>query len=246
MKLICLGSSSKGNCYILKAADEVFIIECGLPAIEVKKALKFDISKIAGCVVSHQHRDHSKFLPEYLKCGIRVLALEDVFNSFPTLKNRAFCKSIEPMHGYKVGGFKVYALPVVHDVPCLGFVIEHSEMGKLLFITDTMMLEYRISGLSHIMIEANYSDELLEEAISSGQTVSSTRERLLESHMEIKTTEQILRTTDLAAVNEVILLHLSGRHSNAVQFRDRIAKAVGKPVYVASPSIEINVSKLPY
>ena len=86
MKLICLGSSSHGNCYILKASNEVLIIECGLPMIEVKKALKFDISNIAGCIVSHQHRDHSKYLPEFLKCGIRVLALEDVFNSFPTLK----------------------------------------------------------------------------------------------------------------------------------------------------------------
>ena len=246
MKLICLGSSSHGNCYILKASNEVLIIECGLPMIEVKKALKFDISNIAGCIVSHQHRDHSKYLPEFLKCGIRVLALEDVFNSFPTLKNRVFCKNIEPMHGYKVGGFKVYALPVVHDVPCLGFVIEHSEMGKLLFVTDTMMLEYRVEKLNHIMIEANYSDELLEDAISNGSTVSSTRERLLESHMELKTTEQILRTTDLTAVNEVVLLHLSCRHSDAVQFRDRIAKAVGKPVYVANSGIEINVSKLPY
>ena len=227
MNLICLGSSSHGNCYILKASNEVLIIECGLPMIEVKKTLKFDISNIAGCIVSHQHRDHSKYLPEFLKCGV-------------------ICKSIEPMHGYKVGGFKVYALPVVHDVPCLGFVIEHSEMGKLLFITDTMMLEYRIAGLYHVMLEANYSDELLEDAISNGRTLSSTRERLLESHMEIKTTEQILRTTDLTAVNEVVLLHLSGRHADAEQFRAQIAKAVGKPVYVANPGIEINVSKLPY
>ncbi|EKC78421.1 hypothetical protein LEA_03506, partial [human gut metagenome] len=40
--------------------------------------------------------------------------------------------------------FKVFVLPVVHDVPCVGFVIEHQEMGRLLFITDTMMLEYRL------------------------------------------------------------------------------------------------------
>ena len=245
MELICLGSSSKGNCYILKSSTDSLIVECGLPLIEMKKAIDFNIGSVAGCVVSHQHRDHSKYLPEYLKCGIHVLTLADVFDSF-NLKHRAFCQEIQPMHGYMVGGFKVIALPVVHDVPCLGFVIEHSEMGKLLFITDTMMLEYRIAGLSHIMIEANYSDELLEDAISTGHTVSSTRERLLESHMEIKTTEQILRTTDLSAVNEVVLLHLSGRNSDNEQFRTRIKKAVGKPVYVASPSFQLDFSKSPY
>lgn len=246
MKLFCIGSSSRGNGYVLQSSNGgALLIECGMPLVEVKKVLGWKLSSIAGCVVSHRHKDHSKYLPEYLKFGIHALALEDVFASFPKL-NRTFCKSIEPMHGYKMGGFKVFALPVVHDVPCLGFVIEHDEMGKLLFVTDTMMLEYRVANLNHIMIEANYSDELLEDAISSGSTVSSTRERLLESHMELKTTEQILRTTDLTAVNEVVLLHLSGRHSNAEQFRALIAEAVGKPVYVANPGIEINVSKIPY
>lgn len=245
MKLICLGSSSKGNSYILKGSDESLVIECGLPILEMKKAIDFEIGRVAGCVVSHQHRDHSKFLPEYLKCGIRVLALEDVFDSF-NLKNRVFCKTIQPMHGYIVGGFKVYALPVAHDVPCVGFVIEHDEMGKLLFVTDTMLCEYRIAGLNHIMLEANYSDEILEANINAGIILPSMRERLLESHMEIKTTEQILRTTDLSAVNEVVLLHLSGRNSNAEQFRTRIKRAVGKPVYVASPSMQIDISKSPY
>ncbi len=245
MKLICLGSSSKGNSYILKGSTESLVVECGLPILEMKKAIDFEIGRVVGCVVSHQHRDHSKFLPEYLKCGIRVLALEDVFDSF-NLKNRVFCKAIQPMHGYIVGGFKVYALPVAHDVPCVGFVIEHNEMGKLLFITDTMLCEYRIAGLNHIMLEANYSDEILEANINAGIILPSMRERLLESHMEIRTTEQILRTTDLSAVNEVVLIHLSGRNSDAEQFRTRIKKAVGKPVYVASPSMQIDISKSPY
>lgn len=245
MKLMCLGSSSKGNSYILKGSTESLVVECGLPILEMKKAIDFEIGRVAGCVVSHQHRDHSKFLPEYLKCGIRVLALEDVFDSF-NLKNRVFCKAIQPMHGYIVGGFKVFALPVAHDVPCVGFVIEHNEMGKLLFITDTMLCEYRIAGLNHIMLEANYSDEILEANINAGIILPSMRERLLESHMEIKTTEHILRTTDLSAVNEVVLLHLSGRNSDAEQFRTRIKRAVGKPVYVASPSMQIDISKSPY
>lgn len=245
MKLICLGSSSSGNSYILKGSTESLVVECGLPLKDVKKALDFKIGTIAGCVISHQHRDHSKYLPEYLKSGIRVLALEDVFKSF-SLKNRIFCKTIQPMRGYIVGSFKIFALPVAHDVPCVGFVIEHSEMGKLLFITDTMMCEYRIAGLNHIMLEANYSDEILEANINTGYILPSMRERLLESHMEIKTTEQILRTTDLSAVNDVVLLHLSGRNSNAEQFRARITKVVGKPVYVASPSLRIDISKTPY
>ena len=41
MVLKCLGSGSSGNCYLLEAYDGVLIIEAGIPAIEIKKALRF-------------------------------------------------------------------------------------------------------------------------------------------------------------------------------------------------------------
>ena len=46
MKLKVLGSSSAGNCYILESDTEALIIEAGLPFMEVKKALNFNVRKI--------------------------------------------------------------------------------------------------------------------------------------------------------------------------------------------------------
>lgn len=245
MKLTVLGSSSSGNSYILEASDCALVIECGLPLIEVKKALNFKIGKIAGAIVTHQHGDHAKFIAEYLKSAIRVCALKDVFDAH-TLKQRIFCKEIEPMHGYRIGTFKVFALPVEHDVPCVGFVIEHAEMGKMLFVTDTMMLEYRIQNLSHIMIEANYSDEILDYNIENGITPAAMKPRLLHSHMEIKTTERILLSSNLDTVNNIILIHLSHDNSDAAQFKQRIEQKTGKPVTIAKRGVSIDVSKDPY
>lgn len=245
MVLKVLGSSSKGNCYLLEASDGVLIIEAGISMLEVKKALNFDLSRILGCIISHQHRDHSKYLKEALSCGIRVLALEEVFVSHK-LANRAFCKSIEPMHGYKVGSFKILALRVVHDVPCLGFIIEHQEMGKLLFITDTMMLEYRLPELDHLMLEVNYCDRILDENIKTGVIPLSMKERLLHSHMELQTAKEIIRCNDISNVQEVILLHLSDNNSDEELFRTEMCRASGKPTYVAKQGVEISLSKLPY
>lgn len=106
MKLICLGSSSTGNGYLLQASDGTLMVECGTPMQSVKKALGWQIGGIVGCVVSHEHQDHAKYLPEVLQCGIRVLALPEVFKAHPA-KNTSFCKPIKPMQGYKVGGFKI-------------------------------------------------------------------------------------------------------------------------------------------
>ena len=55
MKLRCLGSGSSGNSYILEASDGILLIEAGIPLMEVKKALRFDLSKVRGCLISHRH-----------------------------------------------------------------------------------------------------------------------------------------------------------------------------------------------
>ena len=241
MVLKCLGSGSSGNCYLFEASDGVLILECGIPFIEIKKALRFQLNGVLGCVISHEHKDHSKCLKDLLRSGIKVLALPEVFDS-QQVSNRVFCKELHPMHGYQVGGFKIFCLSVAHDVPCLGFVIEHREIGKLLFITDTMMLEYRIPKLNHIMIEANYADDILQYDIDNGIVPSSLRNRLMHSHMEIETTKGILRANDLSAVSEIILVHLSGNNGDARRFAKEISETAGKPTYIAKSGAEFNLS----
>lgn len=55
MLLKCLGSSSCGNCYLLKAENETLIVECGIKFKEIQKAMNFNISHIVGCLVTHEH-----------------------------------------------------------------------------------------------------------------------------------------------------------------------------------------------
>lgn len=245
MVLTVLGSSSSGNCYLLEASDGVLILELGKPFAEVKKSIGWNLRKVVGALVSHRHGDHAKFLKDALSCGIRVLALEDVFTA-QGITNRTFCTAIEPMHGYKVGGFKVFALPVRHDVPCLAFIIEHKEMGRTVFVTDTMMLEYKLPRCEHLMLEANYSDKILQENINNGVMPVGMRERLLQSHMEMKTTEAILRDNDLTAVQDIILLHLSARNGDGEEFTARASKASGKPVFLARGGMRMVLSAVPY
>lgn len=245
MKLTCIGSSSKGNCYILSAADGVLIVECGISLSEVKKALKWRLNGVCGCLVSHRHGDHSKHLPDFVRNGIRVLALADVFDHYG-IADRGFCKIIEPMRGYKVGGFRVLPLAVSHDVPCLAFIIDHNEMGKLLFVTDTMMFNYRIKGLNHIMLESNYCDDVLQHNIDNGTMPRSMRSRLLQSHMELQTAADTITATDISDVRNIIMLHLSDRNSDADAIQRKITEASGRPVYIAEPGLQLDLSKTPY
>lgn len=55
MKLSILASGSKANCYILHNDSEALIIDSGVVFKEVQKELSFNISKIRGMVISHEH-----------------------------------------------------------------------------------------------------------------------------------------------------------------------------------------------
>lgn len=249
MVLKVIGSSSSGNCYLLQGERETLIIEAGLKFIEIKKALNFKLQNVVGCLISHKHQDHSLSVGDMVKNGIMTYCNESVIERHG-LKGKPFVQRIkpDPKKGFCIGEFRVVALAMKHsdnngeDCPCLGFIITHPEMGKLLFATDTMMIRYKISGLHHIMVEANYCDAILDENIANGTVLPSERERLMRSHMELQTTAQFLKANDLSTVNEVVLLHLSSRNSEPQMFHDAIAKVIGYPVYVATPGLTIELS----
>lgn len=245
MKVIILGSTSEGNCYILQGKRETLILEAGVRFSDIKKALRFDLSQIVGCCITHEHRDHSKALVDLLKYGIKVLALPEVFQSH-RVRSQAFCKEIAPQHGYRIGSFKIMALSAFHDVPCVAYIVEHPECGRILFATDTMMLEYKVSGLNHIFIECNYADERLQENIETGRVPVEMRRRLLQTHMELQTCKSVLKANDLSQVYDILLLHLSDNNGDEPRFIREISELTGKPVSVAKAGMVLEINNNPF
>lgn len=254
MELTVLGSSSQGNGYLLRATSgATLMIEAGVHPQQVKPALGWTMSQVVGVLCTHHHGDHAKHLRYWASMGVPVYTTGDViahqgigydhgYNPYPTVHK------IVPERGYQLdGGFKVYVLEVQHDVPCVGFIISHQEMGRLLFLTDTMMLDYVIPpDTRHILIEANYSDELLEENIRSGRVPASQRERLLGAHMELKTTASVLNAQPLPQLMDIVLLHLSDRNAVPELFRTHIQRATFRETYVAVPGLTLPLGTLPF
>lgn len=244
MKLKILGSNSSGNSYILENDNEALLIEAGIDIRLVKKELKFNLRKVAGAIISHRHGDHAKYVKSFVDCGIRTLALEDVFASHKA--DLPFAYPITPNKSYKIGNFIVTPFMVSHDVPCVGWLVKHTEIGKLLFVTDTMKLDYVFDGLTQIMIETNYSDEIIDRRLEREEITFQMYKRIIQSHMSLGTAQAILNNHDLSQVDNIILIHLSNGSSNENQFVDTIKKATGKIVTAADKGIEIELSKTPY
>lgn len=227
MKFNCIGSGSSGNCYILQNDKEALIIEAGIPLLEVKKALDFNVRKIVGVVVSHSHGDHSKFIKEYGKAGIPVF--------------KPYNEEIACPLSVKYGGFGIKAFKLVHDVPCYGFYIQHAEIGRLVYASDTEYIKYRFKGLNHILVEANHSEDLIDSAAVN-------REHVLRGHMSLQTALDFILTNDNPALRNVVLLHLSDKNSNSEQFLQKTKDTVkyGADCYIAEKGLTISLDLVPF
>ena len=55
MKLIVVGTGSKGNCYILSNEKENLVIEAGASYEKILRGLNYNVKNVVGVVVSHSH-----------------------------------------------------------------------------------------------------------------------------------------------------------------------------------------------
>ena len=246
MELKCLSSSSSGNCYLLTSrSGETLVIESGVRFSKVKEALDFDISGVIGVLLSHEHKDHCKYVKDFLAAGI------DVFASLGTIKaikiNHHRFSRARHNHVFSVGEFVVMPFDIQHDcAEGLGYLIKHEEMGTCLFLTDSFYVEYVFPGLNNIMIEANNSEQIINDRLESGTIHPSVANRVNTSHMSIETLKTMLNANDLTQVNNIILLHLSDGNSDAKAFKKDIEDLTRRTVHVADKGLCINFDKTPF
>jgi len=246
MILKVISTGSIGNAYILETENEALLLECGVNVLDIKKALNFDFSKVVGCLVTHEHQDHCKSIDDVMCLGINTYTGAKTFVAIePKHTHRA--NVIASKQTIQIGNFKVMAFDVKHDAAePLGFLIEHPECGKVLFLTDTNYCEYTFKGLNNIIIEANYSKEIIDRKFGADSGKEFLRNRVLRSHFSLANCKDMLSANDLTQVNNIVLIHLSDSNSNEKQFHKEVSELTGKNVSVASKGMVIPFNKTPF
>lgn len=231
-----LASGSSGNCYIIQAGEEILLLECGINFKNIKQGLGFDLSKVKGCLVTHEHKDHSKAINEVMKAGINVYLSEGTAANIENkeIVSKYRLHSIKHREAFEIGGFSITPFTTEHDVAePLGFLIYHPNIGKLLFATDTYYLKYVFNNVDHILIECNYSEDVLPQ-------LPAWRARTIKSHMSLETLKEALRTWDLGNTKEIVLIHISQDNGDPDRFQAEINELTGIETYVASPGLIID------
>ena len=227
MRFESLASSSAGNAYIVSDNDTRILIECGVSHNKLQKLSGFALSEFQACLVSHEHKDHAKSALELISRGMTIYMSQGTAEALEV----DAVQLVENMEQFNVGSLDIVPFTTFHDAAePLGFLIKSRVDGDVLaFATDTVNLRYKFPGLNILAIEANYDKNILERCEKMPEKV---RYRITNSHMEIDTLCDYLRSLDLSKCREIHLLHLSDATSHEGHFINKVARAV-------PPGIEI-------
>lgn len=227
-----LASGSKGNCYHITDGSTPLLLECGIPFKSIRRALNFQTSNLAGCLVTHEHKDHCAGLKDVTRAGIDCYMSPGTADAIGISNHRI--KQVKSKQQFKIGTWTILPFDVQHDVSDpYGFLLQNKAGEKLLFATDTYYIKYKFKGLTHLLIECNYSMDILNENIETGRTHKGMKNRLIKSHFSLENVKEFLLANDLSKVQEIHLLHLSDTNSDEVLFKKEIQEVTGKVVYVA-------------
>jgi len=231
MRVQTLASSSAGNCYLLDDGSSPLLLEAGIRFQDLRRAVGFGLSRVAACLVSHEHQDHARAVADVLKAGVDVYASAGTWEALAIRHHRAH--TIRALQQVRIGPWTVLPFDTVHDAAePLGFLLANGPY-KVLYMTDTAHCRYRFQGLTHLLVECNHSLEILQDHVLAGRVPQAHVDRLVRSHFSLERLLEFLQTNDLSQVQEIHLLHLSDQHSNADEFKAAVQRATGLPVYVA-------------
>ncbi len=227
-----LASSSAGNCCYLTDGATPLLLECGIRFREIEQGLGHRVTGLAGCLVSHEHGDHARAAREIVRAGVDLYGSRGTIGALGLTGHRV--KAIRALEQFQIGTWTVLPFATVHDATePLGFLLA-SPAGKVLYLADTAYCPYRFVGLTHILVEANYSLDIIRRNVADGSVPVEHKNRVIRNHMSIERLLDMLRANDLCRVREIWLLHLSDGNSDAEAFQRRVREATGKPAYVAA------------
>ncbi len=245
MKLVCFGSSSAGNSYYIELNRKdrppvKLLVEVGLTFNEIvtKSSInKIDLTEIDAILVTHNHQDHCKAVPQFRKRGFKIYG-----NSIITQGDLR--TTLHP------GQAKVIALDTIvtpfeveHDAPePLGFVIS-SGLETILFVNDNKYFKADLSHIKfdYVLIESNYDGRTIHYALQNARDANdypSIRryERIINSHMSVSNTVKMLKGMNLSRTKSIFLMHLSDRHANEFKFKEMVQKATNIQTFVCKKS----------
>ena len=217
-RIISLASSSEGNCFLVIAGEESFLIDLGIaPANLMRKLEFFKVNSLPSHVlISHEHWDHTSGINSFSrKFPVTVHA------NAPTLYkldleegSRIRSETFTTGEVFGIGKTEIKPFHVYHDAAePVGFSIVHRK-HKVVYLLDTVRIDEKhmteIADANLVIIDSNYDNLML----SQGKYPYPVKRRIAASgHLSNETTGNVILNHPNPAT-EFWLGHLSKENNN--------------------------------
>ncbi len=243
IQVTVIETGSIGNCYLLKFSNgKILIIECGVAYHKLQKALNFDFSNVIGCLITHEHKDHSRSVKELIKNGIKVYASKGTFNALK-IKENYYTKIISNTRMFNIFDITIFPFETFHDcTEPLGYVIIYKKQ-KLLFATDTGYIKHAFKNLDYMLIECNYD---LETTLYNDEIMANhykKTDRVLDTHMELETCKNYIKISENDDLKNVLLIHPSTENLNREKAIKELSTVTKAKIEIAYKGCEYVLQK---
>lgn len=238
IEIKCLASGSSGNSYAVDDGETVLLLEAGITSKRILSGYAELLDRVAGCLVTHEHKDHAKSAWDLTKSGIDVYTSEGTQKAICPESESAFWNhrlhTVKAGAQYTVGSWFVVPWEAQHDcAEPLGFLLYSTvTKEKLLFATDTYFIPNTFQGLNYVLVECNYDLLRLNRNVENGVIPEALKPRILQSHFSLDNVRTFLTANELKDVQRIYLCHVSKQNGDKEGFRNDIIALTGIPVTV--------------
>lgn len=224
LSLNVVGSSSKGNCYILTNNDTKILLDCG---VDYQKIIDADenYKDINGILITHCHQDHCKGikkLKDYINC--KVYSNKETIDILPILETQK--QEVMGAEKFSIGSFDIVPFAIEHDAENFGYLIKDTISNhKLVYITDCGTIpNYHFKDIDTFLIEANYNQEWI--AKKDELEIKDSRNLSGKGHLSIQETSEFLKSNINYNTKYVILGHISTSCFDYLEMKDYIIESL--------------------
>ncbi len=174
LEVCVLASSSKANATLVGTGRTRILVDCGLSLRELGRRLASigsSPAEISAIVLTHEHSDHIKGLPRFLKHHpVPLFMTEGTWEEVNEYlgASASLCEVVDVESEFSVGDLGLLPFAVQHDArQPVGYTVSFGGL-TLGIATDlghvTEEIKRRLEGMDALIIESNHDPELLREA----------------------------------------------------------------------------------
>lgn len=240
--IVVVGTGSNGNGYIVRWNGVKILLDAGMSGDSVRKMNGNRLSDISAVFVTHEHKDHAKYVDDYLKFGIPVYIPQNSdIQATPKLAHSLhFITESSEWKRLPNTLIKYRATLQAHDAICFSYEFCLDDT-VLHYVTDTREIhiaELQKQGIHFWICECDYSEELMsynDNTMSAEIAARNVRTR--ETHLSDKYVEKFFASTPHDAV---LFVHWSKLNFNKEKFLDTMRNITWCGVAEAGKNYKFN------